>query len=426
MSRRMKDSGIAWIGEIPEDWEAENIGSQVKEIRNPNLEGKESNALQFKMGAIIAKSQGNSNYNPDSLDLYNIVEDGVIMLNGLNLSFDFLTQRVGLVKERGVITSTYIAIKPHKTLDSSFLTYLFKSYDNCKAFHGMGKGLRQTLSYNELKRYLLIRPSLCEQQAIANFLDIKYAEVNEMIALQEKIIDELKLYKQSVITEAVTKGLNPNVPLKDSGIEWIGKIPEHWDVMRVKNICSSNNSTLSDSTDENFEFSYVDIGSVNYEKGIVSSEVFLFKNAPSRARRIAKLNDIIVSTVRTYLRAIDIIDKEEKVNFIYSTGFAILSPLKNVFSRFIINICRSEYFTHQVSLFSNGINYPSINSTNLSCISVFIPPMKEQQQITDYLDQKCAEIDKLSNIKQQKINELKEYKKSIIYEYVTGKKQVKI
>ena len=206
---------------------------------------------------------------------------------------------------------------------------------------------------------------------------------------------------------------------KDSGIEWIGEIPEGWSVKRIKNICSSNTMALSDKTDKNYVFSYVDIGSVTYENGIISSETFSFGNAPSRARRLVKYNDIIVSTVRTYLRAIDIIDTDDKVNSVYSTGFAILTSKSSVIPKFLIHLCRSEYFTHQVSIFSNGINYPSINSCSLNRIMVIIPPLSEQQQIADYLDRKCGEIDELVSLQEKMIEELKSYEQSVITETVT-------
>lgn len=211
---------------------------------------------------------------------------------------------------------------------------------------------------------------------------------------------------------------------KDSGIAWIGEIPEHWEVRKLKNVCSTNNASLSDKTSKEFEFDYVDIGSVSFELGIHKTEKYTFQNAPSRARKIARLGDIIVSTVRTYLKAIDIINSEEKEKYIYSTGFAILSPLKNILSEFMIYICRSEYFTNQVSIYSTGINYPSINDTALKMIYIVIPPLSEQQSIADYLDQKCSEIDELISIKQQKIEKLKDYKKSLIFECVTGKRKV--
>ncbi len=206
---------------------------------------------------------------------------------------------------------------------------------------------------------------------------------------------------------------------KDSGIAWIGEIPEHWEVRKLKNVCSTNNASLSDKTSKEFEFDYVDIGSVSFELGIHKTEKYTFQNAPSRARKIARLGDIIVSTVRTYLRAIDIINSEEKEKYIYSTGFAVLSPLKNILSEFMIYICRSEYFTNQVSIYSTGINYPSINDTALKMINIVMPHLSEQQSIAYYLDQKCGEIDELITLQEEMITKLQSYKQSVITEAVT-------
>ena len=206
---------------------------------------------------------------------------------------------------------------------------------------------------------------------------------------------------------------------KDSGIAWIGEIPEHWEVRKLKNVCSTNNASLSDKTSKEFEFDYVDIGSVSFELGIHKTEKYTFQNAPSRARKIARLGDIIVSIVRTYLRAIDIINSEEKEKYIYSTGFAVLSPLKNILSEFMIYICRSEYFTNQVSIYSTGINYPSINDTALKMINIVMPHLSEQQSIAYYLDQKCGEIDELITLQEEMITKLQSYKQSVITEAVT-------
>lgn len=424
LERKFKDSGIPWIGMIPEDWTIEQIGRNIAEVDNPNSDCAESNALQFKAGTIISKSQGDSKYHPDTLAAYNIVEEGDIMLNGLNLSFDMISQRVGLVCERGVITSAYLAIRPNENINSEYLTYLFKAYDAKKALHSMGRGLRQTLSYKELKRYSVVFPPLPTQQRIADFLDRKCAEIDELSALQETMIAELKRYKQSVITEAVTKGLDKNVKLKDSGVEWIGKIPEGWEVGRMKNVCFQNPNSISEKENADYTFRYVDIGSVSFEKGIYKSEQYCFKDAPSRARRRANYGDFIMSTVRTYLKAIDVIDTDEKASFIYSTGFAVLTPFDNISFKFLSYMSKSSNFLEQVSILSKGINYPSINSADLMTIHIVIPPLSEQQAIADYLDEKCSEIDELIAIKQQKIEQLKEYKKSVIFEYVTGKKEI--
>lgn len=135
---KYKDSGIAWIGEIPEHWNIGYVGKFLNEVNNRNTSQKETNTLQFKMGEIVSKSDGNSKYNPESIESYNIVYPGTIMINGLNLSFDFVSQRVGLVKERGAITSAYLAMKPNDNCSPNYVTYLFKSYDYKKSFSLFG------------------------------------------------------------------------------------------------------------------------------------------------------------------------------------------------------------------------------------------------------------------------------------------------
>ena len=207
--------------------------------------------------------------------------------------------------------------------------------------------------------------------------------------------------------------------MKDSGIPWIGEIPEGWEVARLKNVCTSNRESLSEKTDKDFEFEYVDIGSVTFEKGIFNSERITFGNAPTRARKRAQLGDIIISTVRTYLRAIDSINSIEKASYIYSTGFAVLTPFKLINSKYLSYIAKSEYFTEQVTAFSKGINYPSINSTDLLTLGVAFPPLAEQEAIAAFLDRKCGEVDEMVSLQEQVIEELKAYKQSVITEAVT-------
>lgn len=422
MSREMKYSGIPWIGKVPKSWTIELIGNQVKSVDNPNINGEEDNALQFKMGTIISKSKGDSKYNPETLEGYNIVDKGVIMLNGLNLSFDFISQRVGLVKEKGVITSTYLAVKPTQSINSEYLTYLFKSYDNCKAFHGMGRGLRQTLSYGELRKHLLIYPILEEQQKIAEFLDKKCGEVDEMIALQEQIIEELKAYKQSVITEAVTKGLNPNVPMKDSGIEWIGEIPEHWRIDKViRSFGLIGSGTTPKSTeDDNFvgNIRWIQSGDINggimfecknriAESTLKKTSALKVYNPPFIivAMYGASVGNTSISTIDGCVNQACCVLSDTHLNLDYTFN--------------VIKTCKDYWLKKAV-----GGGQPNISQDTIKSTWIPIPPTNEQQSIADYLDKKCGEIDALIAIKQQKIESLKEYKKSIIYEYVTGKKEV--
>ena len=430
--REMRDSGIPWIGEIPKDWTIELIGNQVKEVNNPNTNGLEDNALQFKMGSIISKSRGDSKYNPETLEGYNIVDKGVIMLNGLNLSFDLISQRVGLVRERGVITSTYLAVKPSNNIDSEYLTYLFKAYDNCKAFHSMGRGLRQTLSYGELRKYLLLYPSLAEQQRIAEFLDRKCAEVDEMIALQEQIIEELKAYKQSVITEAVTKGLNPDAPMRDSGIEWIGSIPEHWETHPFKAFYKTTKGL--NITKENLVESGMPVISYGQIHSKLNSGVrvdeALIRFVPeeyltTNPECLSKYHDLFFADTSE--------DREGAGNVVYididTPIFAgyhtiIARPSEKVKSKYFAYLIQTDAWRCQLRSRVSGVKVFSISQKFINQTSVIIPPISEQQAIADYLDEKCADIDSLIQTKLSKIDSLKEYKKSIIYEYVTGKREV--
>ena len=430
--REMRDSGIPWIGEIPKDWTIELIGNQVKEVNNPNTNGLEDNALQFKMGSIISKSRGDSKYNPETLEGYNIVDKGVIMLNGLNLSFDLISQRVGLVRERGVITSTYLAVKPSNNIDSEYLTYLFKAYDNCKAFHSMGRGLRQTLSYGELRKYLLLYPSLAEQQRIAEFLDRKCAEVDEMIALQEQIIEELKAYKQSVITEAVTKGLNPDAPMRDSGIEWIGSIPEHWETHPFKAFYKTTKGL--NITKENLVESGMPVISYGQIHSKLNSGVrvdeALIRFVPeeyltTNPECLSKQHDLFFADTSE--------DREGAGNVVYididTPIFAgyhtiIARPSEKVQSKYFAYLTQTDAWRCQLRSRVSGVKVFSISQKFINQTSVIIPPISEQQAIANYLDGKCADIDSLIQTKLSKIDSLKEYKKSIIYEYVTGKREV--
>ena len=409
MSREMKDSGIEWIGQIPKEWSVELIGNNIKEIKDKNDDSSEDNALQFKMGTIISKMGGDSKYNPESLVAYTKVKEGDIVINGLNLSFDFISQRVGLVRSKGVITSTYLTLRPNSILHSDFVNYLFKAYDNCKAFHGMGRGLRQILTYRELRNQKLIYPSIQEQQKIADYLDKVCGEVDEMVALQEKMIEELKAYKQSVITEAVTKGLNPNAPMRDSGIDWIGEIPVLWEVMKIGLIFN------------NLDYLRKPISAEQRERNNPQYDYYGASGVIDKIDHYNVEDKVLLigeDGANLVMRNLPLVYKAEG-RFWVNNHAHILKPKKDDY----------DYMAHALEA-ANYRNYitgsaqPKLSQENLQTVKLPVPPISEQRSIASYLDTKCSEIDSLIALKQAKIAELKEYKKSVIYEYVTGKKEV--
>lgn len=204
---------------------------------------------------------------------------------------------------------------------------------------------------------------------------------------------------------------------KESNVDRIGKIPAHWDVIKLKFCTNINASSLSEKTPSNLKISYVDIGSVSFEKGIEKTEEFIFAEAPSRARRLAKEGDVAVSTVRTYLKAIAAIDDKTE-NYIYSTGFAVISPSLQLEPAYLSNFIKSNAFTEQVDLVAKGMSYPAINSTELSNLYCIKVPEVEQKVIWQYLQNKIKQLDEAITIKEKQILLLKERKQIVIQKAV--------
>jgi restriction modification system DNA specificity domain protein len=203
--------------------------------------------------------------------------------------------------------------------------------------------------------------------------------------------------------------------MKDSGIEWIGEIPENWEVIPLKYLASYNDETLSEATEYEYEFDYVEIGSVEYGKGITQTEHLMFKNAPSRARRIVRKDDIIVSTVRTYLKAVARVESKEQIA---STGFVVIRP-KNVDAIFLQYGILAQSFISMVEAYSTGISYPAINASQVVKFKLPVPNANDQRHIAKYLDQQCAHIDSVIEKTKASIEEYKKLKQAVIAPAVT-------
>lgn len=233
--REMKDSGIEWIGEIPKDWEEHPVYVYFEEGKTKNYRMQEQNLLSLSYGRIIRKDiNTNGGLLPASFNTYNVVEAGDIIIRPTDLQNDKRSLRTGLVKEQGIITSAYIDLRPKDNVNSKYYHYLLHSYDIIKVFYNMGNGVRQGLNFSEFAKLLLLEPTTVEQQQIADYLDTKCSEIDATAEDIQKEISLLEEYKKSVITEAVTKGLNPDAEMKESGIEWIGKIPINWQAVNPR------------------------------------------------------------------------------------------------------------------------------------------------------------------------------------------------
>lgn len=412
----MKPSGIEWIGYIPDDWKVlkYKYAGRFEKGKLPKFINREN-----KGSPIIGASEMNGGlpilFTEDS-DIPKCRKDDVLFLwDGAN---------AGLVSSGldGILSSTVVKYVCTNNINIKYLFYLTKYYE--KYFKSKVNGTTiPHMSYDFINDCPLLEPPLQTQQRIADYLDEKCGEIDATIAKQKESIEKLKAYKQSLISETVTKGLDKSAPLKPSGIDYLGDIPSHWEIKKLKFVANFNQNTLPEDTDGQFELKYIDIGNVSSVDGIKEIQYFNFSNAPSRARRIVKYGDIIVSTVRTYLRAITSI-KEDYDNCICSTGFAVITPKDNVQQDFVVYAIENESFIAQIIANSQGISYPAINVSQLENLKLAFPSVKEQKEIVDFLKTKLLEIDLTINKKQNIIQKLDAYKKSLIFECITGKHKI--
>ncbi len=428
--RAMKDSGTEWIGEVPKEWEITLVKREFSIVlgatpSSTNLAFWDDSdkgiawitPADFSNGATIEKGKRNISELGFASCNTTLVPSGSIVMSTRAPIGKIAYAKSTLCTNQGCKS----LVSKSNEMTSHYAFYVMLAANEELLLRGRGTTFAE-LSGNALANIKIPRPPLPEQHRIADYLDAKCTEIDSAITSAECAIKDFKAYKSSVIFEAVTKGLDENAPMKSSGIEWIGEVPSEWKIVPIKYLCSCNDESLKESTPPDYFFDYVDISSVTEGK-INTVERHCFRNAPSRARRIVKSGDVLISTVRTYLKAIVKIDDKHK-DCIVSTGFAVLRPVQNVDSSFFSYALQNDGFAQKVSAESRGISYPAINTTNLMQIPIPVPPLPEQHRIADYLDAKCTQIDRAISAKQSIISELKAYKKSLIFEVVTGKCEV--
>ena len=294
--RTMKDSGIEWIGEIPATWKCYSLTQLFGQVKCKNTGMFENNLLSLSYGRIINKDINTTNgLLPESFESYNIVEPGDIVLRLTDLQNDHTSLRVGLSTQRGIITSAYLTIRNESKNLSRFLYYQLHAFDICKGLYGMGAGVRQGLNWDGVKLLKMVVPSVVEQQMIVDTLDRKCAEIDAVIERTKATIEEYKKLKQSIITEAVTKGIRGNRPMKDSGIEWIGKIPAEWNVVKMKHLGKCRNGlTYSPENLVSEDEGILVLRSSNIKDGRLAFTDNVYVNSEVREELMVKAGDILI------------------------------------------------------------------------------------------------------------------------------------
>ena len=419
MSREMKDSGVEWIGEIPKDWK---IGRVKNVFIRKNEKARQENPTILSLarsGVKVRDISTGEGQIAESYYNYNPVEIGDLLLNPMDL---YSGANCSISKVSGVISPAYINLKAKKGYNSVYYDYYFKTQYWAMALFAHGKGVsydnRWTLNAEILFNYYITLPKYHEQEKIANFLDEKVAEIDRLIDNAKKSIEEYKHYKQSVITEAVTKGLDPNVEMKDSGIEWIEEIPKDWGINII-------NQIFSNLKNKNVNLQEKNLLSLSYgkiiRKNIKDNTGLLPKNFTGY--NIIEKNDIVLrlTDLHNDHKSLRVGRAEERG--IITSAYITLRPRRNIDTRYYYRFLHTFDIHKGFYGMGSGVRQ-GLNFDELKYLKILNPPVHEQIKIFNYLDLKCNEIDDLISKKEQLVLELESYKKSLIYEYVTGKKEV--
>ena len=421
---KYKDSGIAWIGVIPEHWEVRK-GKNIFKLRNSK---GNSNAILLaatqKYGMIpqsqiegVVQVKQNTN-----LNTFKTVHkhDYVISLRSFQGGFE-------ISEYEGVCSPAYQVFYSTIPCCNYFFKYLFKSYGFISQINAFTLGIREgkNIQYEDFSLMKLPFPVLHEQQAIADYLDRRCSEIDELIALQEEMITKLQSYKQSVITEAVTRGLDKNVPLKDSGIDWIGKIPEHWNCTAFKRLLLEPMQYGANEPAEECDYNnprYIRITDIKEDRTLRDDT---FKSLPLEKAKdyILSKGDLLFARSGATVGKTFLYNEDNAACF---AGYLIKAKCnkKKLVPNFVFYYTLSNIYQNWKNSIFIQSTIQNIGADKYSSMPIIVPPLAEQQAIADYLDQRCSEIDELIALKQQKIEKLKEYKKSLIFECVTGKRKV--
>ena len=400
MTREYKDSGIEWIGRIPKEWKVMPHKWLMKKIKEICPEYKGEDIISLTMNGVIVRDLNAGGKMTTTFDGYQYVHPGNLLLCLFDI--DVTPRCVGLIKNEGLTSPAYSQFKLFKEVYGPYYNYLLRYMDDEKCLLHLSKNLRSSLTEEDFGQIPTVFPPFSEQQRIAEFLDEKCGEIDGLVALQEQMIAQLTDYKQSVITEAVTKGLNPDVQLVPSGIDWIGVIPNGWKMIRLKYLCTiqtGNQDTQDAEPAGEYPF-YVRSPIVERSnKYSFEGEGILMAGDGAGAGRVFH----------------HVFGKYAVHQRVYR-----LANIKGIDSYFLFYFL-SSLFCKEMDRGSAQSTVPSVRLPMLQNFNIIIPSIEEQRAIVNYLDTKCGEIERLIETKRQKIETLKEYKKSVIYEAVTGK-----
>ncbi len=429
--REMKDSGIQWLKEIPSSWKLKKIKYTLKERIEKNNPIRTSDILSLtaKQGVIpYDEKEGGGNKPKEDVSAYRLAYPGDIVMNSMNI----LSGSVGLSRYFGCVSPVYYMLRPYSNEDDvRYFNYIFQTTVFQKSLFGLGNGIlikesgngklntiRMRIPMDKFGNLVIPIATAQEQRIIADILDNKCSEIDSLVADIQSQIDTLEQYKRSVITEAVTKGLNPDAEMKDSGIEYVGTIPAHWDKHPLYCYFVERKNKNSLGKEENLlslSYGRVIQKDINSNGGLLPESFNTYN--------IVETNDIIIRPTDLQNDKRSLRTGLVKEHGIITSAYIALKAKANLISGYYHYLLHAFDVMKVFYNMGNGVRQ-GLNFSEFSRLMVFYPPYEEQKAITSYLDKKCSDIDSVIADKQSQLASIDEYKKSLIYEYVTGKKEV--
>lgn len=412
-------------------WNSHRLGSLFQEQKEKNTDFTRRNALKFTYGSIVDKPE--YDLTPSLIDTYSkytLVNTGDIVINCLNLNYDFVSQRIAIVKNDGIITSAYISLRArNEAINPMYYCYYFKAMDSRKMFHGMGTGIRLTLSYNELRNVPIPVPPRAEQDQIVRFLDWKVSEINKLIGIRRKEIQELGALKSAVINSAITRGIDANAAMKKTGVYYLPKVPASWEVTKLKRICkvgASINDLLRKHSDQD-EVVFLPMENISEDGEIDCSIKQPIAKVKTGFSSFAK-NDVVVAKITPCFENGKgaCLDKLESDIGYGTTELFNLRAGNDVLPEYLYFITMTKLFRILgEGQMTGSAGQKRVPADFIRDFTIGLPPIDEQQEIVDYIRSEKGRIDRLIATKHEQLKALTEFKSSVVSDAVTGKIDVR-
>ncbi len=424
-----KPSGVEWMGDIPSHWKVIKLKYKTSSIQSGGTpaSGNESFYSEDGVPWVAIADMSNTDYVYDTEK--RVTEEGIkdksltIFPEGTILYSIYATLgKVAILKTPATINQAILAIALNKDYNQAFLKYNFKAMEKY-VFSQSNGNTQYNLNAEKVSNFLLVDCSLAEQTAITEYLDVKCAKIDNVVAVQQKRIELLKELKQSVITHAVTKGLDKNVNMKDSGVEWIGEVPEEWKVMKTSWIFKIGSGTTPKSGNKSYYsedcgFNWLQTGDLNDGRITETSKKITQKALVECNLKTYRKGSLVIAMYGATIGKVGILDIETTVN----QACCVLNKTNNIDEIYAFYLFQAEKPTLLREAYGGG--QPNISQDIISCQKIPVPPLTEQTVIVDYLSRKCALIDRQIAKVEKQIELLNEYKQSVITECVTGKRKV--